>query len=291
MALRLFLLSLLMLGCTNTKNNAPILVNQETFHLAEDWVKNQGLLNVESVIHDKSNHCFYTTSGNQYKVGGEGYISKISAQGELLQLKWVDGLNRPTGMALHNGQLYVADVNALVVIDPKNGHIIQRIMAPSDKLGLNDVSINSKGDLFVTASFVHSVYTLIDDELRLWLQDEELLQWANGIVAEDKHIIVGGTHLISIDIATKEVTPIQLPEGADDFDGISPDGSGGYFLTTVTHRSLLHLDADLKIQTLQKSDSIYFGDTYFSIKDRTLFVPRGFSARKDFYISVFKLTS
>jgi hypothetical protein len=249
------------------------------------WVKNEGLLNIESIVYDEVNRVFYATNGVDYEVGTNGFISKISEDGRLQELKWVDHLNRPTGMAIYNSLLYVADVNALVVIDIKSGKIIDKFIEPISNSGLNDVSISSNGSVYVSASFIHSIFKLNNGKLDQWLIDEEKLKFANGLIADDKQLLVGGINLSRIDVESKRINKIELDSSVEDFDGMVSDGAGGYFLTTVKSSGLFQLTRQKKITKLMNED-VYFGDLEFIPNRKKIFIPRGDKKTNDFFVTV-----
>lgn len=243
-----------------------------------------GLLNVESILHDAPKSVFYASSGLNYQVGSDGFISKLSHNGEVEKLKWVDGLNRPTGMAINGRLLYVADVNTLLAIDTKTGKIVNRYVEPVVKSGLNDVAVNENGEVYVTASFVHSVFKLEEGNLNLWAKDEKKLSWANGIIATENSLIVAGLHLSRVDMKTKQVEQIVLSPEVKDFDGIVADGESGYFLTTVENSGLFHINAQNNVKQLMKGEA-YFGDLTFDKTQNVIYIPRGNKEDGEFYIS------
>ena len=77
-----------------------------------------GLDAPESVVFDADAGVFYVSNvnGEANAADGNGYISKLSLQGEIEEKEWVTGLNAPKGLALHDGMLYVSDIDELVVI-------------------------------------------------------------------------------------------------------------------------------------------------------------------------------
>ena len=251
------------------------------------WLLNKGLHNVESIVYDHKNHFFYASNGMDYKIGKDGFISKIAENGALIKLKWIEGLNRPTGMAIHNNLLYVADVNALVIINLQNGEIIQKLIEPVENSGLNDVAISADGEVFVTASFIHSIYHVNEGKLKLWLQNDEKLKWANGIIVEKENVIVGGIHLNSINIDSKKIQKLNFNHAVQDFDGIASDSLGNYFLTTVEKKAIWHLKGE-RITKLKEANS-YFGDLEFIRKANTLFIPRGNHKKNEYFISAIEL--
>lgn len=252
----------------------------------KDWIRDGGLLNIESIIYDEINQVFYATNGLNYEPGTNGFISKISENGNLQELKWIENLNRPTGLAIQDSLLYVADVNSLVVINTRNGKIVEKFLEPIANSGLNDVAISENGKVYVSASFVHAIFRLNNGKLELWSQDEQKLEWANGLIAHDQQIIVAGLSLSAISIDSKKITQIELSSPIKDFDGIVPDGLGGYFLTTVENSGLFHLNEQHNVTKLLEDD-VYFGDLAFNSDRNEIYIPRGHKKTGEFFITVF----
>ena len=247
--------------------------------------KKSGLLNVESIVYDKSKNVLYTSNGEDYKPGVSGFISKISLNGEVENLHWVSNLNRPTGMAIKDSILYVADVNALLAINTNTAEVISRYKEPIANSGLNDVTVSENGEGYVSASFRHAVFVLKNDSLRQWKQDTNKLEWANGVFAGKKQIVVGGLNLSSISMETKEIKLFDLNPNIKDFDGITSDGLGGYFLTTVENSGLFHMNNTGTITELMR-EAPYFGDLEYVPSQKTIYIPRGDHKTKDYFIMV-----
>ncbi len=289
-------LILLLFGCVNQKKSTDFkktskdISNKENWHISSknEWLINDGLSNVESIIYDQKNQVFYTSSGLGYGLGTSGFLSKISKNGNLEELKWVKNLNRPTGMAIQDSLLYVADVNSLVVINTRNGEIIEKYVEPIANSGLNDVAISENGEIYVSSSFKHSVLKLENGKLTVWVKDEEKLKWANGLLIKNKQLLVAGLNLCTIHTNSKEISVFELNERTKDFDGIVSDAEGGFFLTTVENSMLLHIDEQNNITRLKKSTN-YFGDIDFIPETKELYIPRGNQENNEFYISVFKM--
>lgn len=284
---------LLVLSCSTPKSegkkqSTALDIEQWAIQSEEDWLRDVGLMKGESILHDPEKQCLYLSNGNQYAAGTEGFISKISHTGELINLRWVDSLNRPTGMALKDSMLYVADVNVLLTINSNNGTIIHRYPEPIQHAGLNDVAVNEEGEIFVTASFVHAVLKLTDQGLEVWAQSDSLLQWANGIIAVPSQLIVAGMDISQVSTTSEQITPILLNPRVQDFDGIVSDGRGGYFLTTVEQSGLYYLDAHNGISNLLDGED-YFGDLTFISDQGELFIPRGNHRNGAYYISKLNL--
>ena len=289
------LLFVLFWGCseqnkTQVDEKSNTILYEDTWSISSknEWLRNDGLMNVESIIYDSANQVFYATNGVNYELGTTGFISRISKEGTLQELKWVSALNRPTGMAIYDSLLFVADVNTLVVVNTHNGQVVNKYKEPHSNSGLNDVAINKQGEVFVSASFTHAILKLRGDQLELFIQDEQQLQWANGLTFSDDKLIVAGLSLSVIELESMKITPLQVDPPIKDFDGITADGENGFFLTTVENSALYHLSEGKKVAKLLAED-IYFGDLEFNRQSGNIYVPRGDKQRNEFYISVFKM--
>src|ERR1700709_199467 len=78
-----------------------------------------GLMSPESVVLDSARNEFFVSnmaSHGNASTPGDGFISRISAEGKIIELKWITGLDNPKGLAIANGHLYVGDDKDLVEI-------------------------------------------------------------------------------------------------------------------------------------------------------------------------------
>ncbi len=211
----------------------------------------------ESALFDGSDSVIYVSNmnGDALDMAGNGYLSKLSASGEVLDQEWVTGLNAPKGMALNNGTLYVSDINRLVAINVASGEIAATYEAAGAKL-LNDVTAHEDGRIFVSDMMTNSIHVLEGDAFDVWLQDDDL-ENPNGLLAEGDRLLVGAWgvmkedfstdvpgHLKAIDYATKEITSVGGDEPIGNLDGVEPDGKGGYLITDWMSGSLLRHSGD-----------------------------------------------
>ncbi len=284
----LFGLVLMLAGCLRRSEKRQDSTAKFKIIDAKQLGQGAGLMNTESVVYDAENDYLYASNGKGYGEGIDGFISKLSLTGGLLELNWISGLNRPTGMAIYDQHLYVADVSSIKVIDLQTGSITTTIQEPIPNSGLNDVAIGKKGEVFVTASFVHAVFKIENDVLVEWVKEEELLKWANGLIIEDEKLIVAGQYLTAITIETKEIVQIDLNPMVEDFDGLWSDGKGGYFASTVANSALWHINSLYKVSRLKASED-YFGDLQFIPEEKLIYVARGKKETTDSYISSFGL--
>ncbi len=215
---------------------------QTPVQIAKAWELNGVLSRPESVIYDAERDVLYVSSinGGPGEKDGNGYLSKISPEGETIEKEWVTGLNAPKGLALSNGKLYVSDIDELVEIDPGTGSISARYPAEGAQF-LNDVTADAAGNVYVSDSGNSLIYRLAGGALEIWLKDDRIAS-PNGVFAEASQLLVAagnGTaenpgssrYMQSISYDAKAIAPLKDDVPIGSLDAVEPDGKGGYFLT------------------------------------------------------------
>ncbi len=79
---------------------------------------------------------------------GKGFISRMSADGEMKELRWLDStadapIHAPKGMCILDGRLYIADITRLLRYPLKGDGPLVEIPVPGSKR-LNDVATDGK---------------------------------------------------------------------------------------------------------------------------------------------------
>ena len=172
-----------------------------TIRLELAW-ETRGFNNPESVIYDASSDILFVSNvnGSPVEKDGNGYISKILLDGTMLKKQWVVGLNAPKGLAIHEGTLYVSDIDTLVAIDIASGTINNSYQVDDAKF-LNDVSVNKDGKVFVTDMVLNRIHCLCDDQFNIWLESPKL-ENPNGLHVEGDNLILGAWGVMTDDFAT-----------------------------------------------------------------------------------------
>ena len=160
--------------------------------LVEQWTLQNVFTMPESAAFDPRGQQIFVSNVNGYAKDGNGFISRVSADGEQVELKWLSGLNSPTGLTVHGGLLYAVDFDELLIIDISEREVITRAAAPHDKPALNDVAVSLTGQVFVSGSASSSIYELRNNNLQVWKQDKNLLKHANGLLVYGNRLVYGG---------------------------------------------------------------------------------------------------
>ena len=99
---------------------------------------------------------------------GDGFISRLTAEGRVVDLRWIAGLQNPKGLALANGRLYAADDAELIEIDPAAGTIVARYAPPDGPGGFNDCTAAPDGTVYVFSRRLAAVFRLRGGRFEAW---------------------------------------------------------------------------------------------------------------------------
>lgn len=202
--------------------------------LVKVWETDTTLRVPESVLYDAKDKVLYVANidGKSDALDGSGFISKVSLNGKIENLRWTSGLNAPKGMGLYKGRLYVTDVYRLVVINTANGQAEKTYDAVGTGAFLNDVTVASDGTVYVSDSRADKIYRLKDEKWEV-LMEGETLNKPNGLLAVGKdRLLVGSTKIGALrmmDLNAK--TMMTIADGMAVTDGIVSDDKGGYFVS------------------------------------------------------------
>lgn len=273
--------ALILGGCSfsgdEVTSNEPLGANTITM----SWESaGDGLDTPESVLHDQDAGVIYVANINSSESGKNwadngGYLSTLDENGSLKQKKWVEGLQAPKGMAVHNGKLYVADLDTVVVVDTSTGKVLAKHSAPEGTKYLNDIIYNPETDTaYVSDSSQSAVYAVDSSgEFTLFYQSEGDDAFQNGLYLDDKNIIMAGTRgaIKSLSLSDGSVTTIATGiEGS--IDGIWRYDSSG-FLVSVWQGGIYFVGNNGEVTEITKSAPERTADVSYSSKLKLLLVP------------------
>lgn len=201
----------------------------------------------ESVFWDEVSRTWFVSNvvGKENEKDGKGWISRLDANGKVVQQQWVDGLDSPHGVRVHAGTLYAADVDRLVVIDVVTARIRERIPAPGAKF-LNDVAVGPSGDVYVSDTLGDAIYRCTSS-CEVFVKSDAL-EGPNGLLVDGNRLIVAAWGVISdpitfatkvpgrllvVDLKTKKITPLDAGKPLGNLDGLEKDGAD-YLVTDFT---------------------------------------------------------
>lgn len=216
----------------NQYRNAVASLFKKNKSVKKLWETDALLQTPESVLYYPAEDILFVSNinGNGADKDENGFISKVTLGGKIANLKWATGLSAPKGMALSGNKLFVTDIDKLVMLDVASGAVLKHFTVP-EPVYLNDVTIDSKGTVYVSDNRNDKIYYLTNDSLQVFTEGEEL-QRPNGLYADKGKIAIGSgknNALRFMDVESKKITEIANGLGA--CDGVVPAGKGNYFVS------------------------------------------------------------
>ncbi len=263
----------------------PLLSFSQT---AEPFQKAQGFSHPESVILDEDNNVLYV-SNMADKEEGDGFISKVKPSGEVIEARWITGLNDPKGLLLDGDKLYVTDNTELVEMSISNGEISKRT-AVKNAVSLNDITQDEAGSIFISDMGQNSIYMkpgemainnmMMSDHQKgefTELIKSDQLSTPNGLLAVGDHLYVASWgenqdgNLLRLDLDTGEIQNVTN-KGIGNLDGIQKASNDSFYVSDWATGSIYRIDKDGNTQQVVSSEKSA-GDILFHEKENVLVLP------------------
>ncbi|MBM3956590.1 MAG: SMP-30/gluconolactonase/LRE family protein, partial [Gemmatimonadetes bacterium] len=204
----------------------------------EAWATPDTFLTPESVLKDPERDVLYVTSfDNQYatRSAPSGYISTLSLDGRVLEHRWLDGLNAPTGMDIRNDTLFVCERIDLLAIEVATRRIVGRWPIP-DVVFPIDLVAGDDGSVYIsdtrTGNWPASrIYRFLDGAFEVFA--DEGIDGANGLWIHDAALLVGNSGdgmLKRVNLTTRQVEDV-VSLGSGIVDGIRVDEDGNVLVS------------------------------------------------------------
>jgi hypothetical protein len=267
--LSLFLVSILF-SCQLQKKQSP---DTAVPTVEKRWETDTLLTTSESAIYDaNTNTIFVSCINKQPRVkDGNGFISKVSIDGEITDLHWITGLDAPKGMGIFDHKLYVADIDRVIEIDISSGKITESFVLAEAKM-LNDIAIDKDGKIFTTDTDDNKIYTLENGVFNILIDSG--LQLPNGLLIEEDRLILasmGSNDVVSFTLnnMSKETIADSIGRG-DGLVALSND----HYLVSDWAGELFFIGNHKRTSVLKTAESkINTADIWFIPEKNMLLVP------------------
>lgn len=247
--------------------------------LEQVWASDTLLRTPESVLYDRGRQLIYVANVNMDPWGkdGNGFISKMDLEGNIIDLEWVSGLNGPKGMGVLETSLFVADIDEVVEISIESGQIVNRFKVEGVPT-LNDITIGDNA-VYISGSDSNKVFELKNGTITEIMSGD--YGRPNGLFWEPERLLMltsNSSTLKSIDLTTGDIT--DLVDGLGHGDGIVPVGNGDY-LASSWRGEVFYIDDDwTSTQLLDTRDlEINAADIDYIQENNLLLVPTFFDNR------------
>ena len=249
--------------------------------LSKVWSTSDGIKTPESALFDASSNKIYVSNinGDPSLKDGNGFISVLNADGKTDKLNWVTGLNAPKGSAIYDGNLYVADIDELVIINIKEGKISNKVKVENAKF-LNDVTVSEDGTIFVSDQKANKIYAYANGKLALWSEDKLIIN-PNGLWAEKEKLYIGTNQILEADLKSKQIKVVV--DKCGDIDGLEKLENGQFIYSNWEGRIFITKGGE-SIKLLDTvADKKNTADIYFVKGKNLVLVPTFMANSVDAY--------
>ena len=189
--------------------------------LEKVWETDTLLTTSESVLYDKTRDRILVSNCNLggWAMDGDGFISEIDFDGTIKNLKLIDGLSSPKGMALVEDTLYVADSKEVAKIDLTTQKIIKRFSLDDiEDPQFNDV-VENNGTIYISSSNTKSIYKIVNNSLQLAFKGS--LSRPNGLLFRNDSLFVMNSKSQDLKVISKDEKLTTLTKEIGAGDGIT----------------------------------------------------------------------
>jgi hypothetical protein len=249
------------------------------------WTVTTDMNAPESAYYDALSKSVFVSSinGQIAEKDGNGYISRLSPDGKVVNARWATGLNAPKGLRSVGGTLWVSDIDEVVGVEIASGRVTSRVAIEGARF-LNDLATAPDGTIYVSDSQAFRIYAVKDGKASVFVEGEDAIETPNGVLVDGGRLIVGslgrgvfgppptpggragapdtpppgrgrggppggGGRLFAFDLKTRQRT-VMTPEPIGGIDGIEPDGRGGYLVTDVFGSRILQVSSSGTTRTI-----------------------------------------
>jgi sugar lactone lactonase YvrE len=233
-------------------------------------IANVGFETPESVLHDERADVYLVSNihGNPTEKDNNGFISRISPTGDVIDLRWIQGgqkgvtLHAPKGLAIRDSTLFVADIDCVRRFNRETGAAEGEWCVPA-AVFLNDVAVGPDGTLYVTdsgftigpegikAAGADAVYRFDQHGKSFPLSKGPDLNHPNGIVADKEGVIVvsfGAAQVYRLDPKGLRTDVVKLPAGQ--LDGVVRLDDGTLLVSSWEGQAIYRVSPDRQVATL-----------------------------------------
>jgi DNA-binding beta-propeller fold protein YncE len=201
--------------------------------------------NPESIAVDPEDGSYYVSNikGSVSEKDGNGYISKISPNGNIVIQQFIGGkagevwLNAPKGLAILKTNIFVADIDSVKVFNKITGKPVTTIDFSKWKAQfLNDVALDGEKWLYVSDTMANRIFRIDlqnNNRPELYKASPELGA-PNGLIVNPKT-----GHLMAVTWEKGQIIEMDgerrvhvLKKGLQTLDGVTLDDSGNLYVSS-----------------------------------------------------------
>ena len=189
---------------------------------------------------------------------GEGWVSRLTLEGDVLEEKWIEGFNAPKGLAIRDGKLFVSDYDAYHVVDIATAEIENTY--PVEGAGfLNDITV-WQGGVYMSDSGSARIFQIDVNGYKEWLADDRL-RGVNGLTPDGERLLIATMSSGSLfeTMGARDLT--EIATGMENADGIAVLDDGSYLVSSWPGQ-IWHVSTDGETTELHNTvdETVYQND-------------------------------
>lgn len=195
---------------------------------------------------------------------GNGYISKLNADGSVANVTFAAGMDAPAGLAVHEGVLYAADRDGVAMFDAATGEAKGKALIEGAGF-LNDMTV-WKGDVLVSDSGTATIHRITADGATVFASSAGW-EGINGILGDGDRLLIATMTEGKLVEYRGEGSERVIATGMKDADGIGLIPGSGYLVSSwpgeihhVSEEGAVTLLVDTKPEGIQQNDLNVYGD-------------------------------
>lgn len=233
-------------------------------------IRDVGLSTPESALHDPVADVYLVANinGGPSDKANNGFISRISPDGSVAELRWVEGgrdgvvLHAPKGTALLGDSLLVADIDSVRIFHRETGAALGGWSVPGATF-LNDVAVGPDGSVYVSDTGIRigpdgiqetgsdAVYRFDGSGAAEAIARGVELNRPNGLVADASGVVMvgfGGSDVVHIMPGGMVHPLVALPAGQ--LDGVVRRGDGTLLVSSWEGQAVYSVDPGGSVTTV-----------------------------------------
>ncbi len=253
-------------ACERRTDTVPAEGAEATAAGAADSLSVSGFQTPESVLHDDVADVYLVANinGNPVEKDDNGFISQVGPDGNVRQLKWIDGaspqvtLHAPKGMAIIGDTLFVSDIDSVRAFSRTTGAALGARGVPGSTF-LNDLD-EAGGVLYVSDSGLKpdfsssgsdAVYRFDGNRAVVVVRDT-MLGRPNGLAAGTDTVIIVpfGSRSVWRVPATGGAATVALTMPVGQLDGVVRLADGGLLVSSWETNTVYHVDAQNQVHAI-----------------------------------------
>ena len=158
---------------------------------------------------------------------GGGFISLLRPDGSIIEPRYIEGFQSPTGIMVKGDNIYVADRAGVTVLN-RNDHRNRKLISLPGSVFPNDIAVSEDGTVYVSDSGGDQIFRIRSGRAEVWLKGAHIAA-PNALYLVGEKLYIGSSGISSVvvtDTSGKNLEIVTELPGEPVIDGISSLSDG-----------------------------------------------------------------